>query len=39
MVDDMSDPDEFDRLHEEYLAFLDEGAGDYLQEHADMMAA
>ena len=35
----MSDPDEFDRLHEEYLAFLDEGAGDYLQEHADIMAA
>jgi hypothetical protein len=34
----MSDPDEFDRLHEEYLAFLDEGAGDYLQEHADRMA-
>ena len=34
----MSDPNEFDRLHEEYLAFLDEGAGDYLQEHADLMA-
>lgn len=34
----MSDPEEFDRLHEEYLAFLDEGAGDYLQEHADLMA-
>lgn len=34
----MTDADEFDRLHDEYLAFLDEGAGDYLQEHADMMA-
>ena len=34
----MSDPEEFDRLHEEYLAFLDEGAGDYLQEHADLMS-
>ncbi len=34
----MSDSEEFDRLHEEYLAFLDEGAGDYLQEHADLMA-
>jgi|TARA_R110002020_G_scaffold64468_3_gene171072 hypothetical protein len=34
----MKDADEFDRLHDEYLAFLDEGAGDYLQEHADMMA-
>ena len=28
----MKDADEFDRLHDEYLAFLDEGAGDYLQE-------
>lgn len=34
----MKDADEFDRLHDEYLAFLDEGAGDYLQEHANMMA-
>lgn len=34
----MSNSEEFDRLHEEYLAFLDEGAGDYLQEHADLMA-
>ncbi|MHA1138382.1 MAG: hypothetical protein ACTSSE_18020 [Candidatus Thorarchaeota archaeon] len=33
----MTDADEFDRLHDEYLAFLDEGAGDYLQQHADMM--
>ena len=34
----MSNSEEFDRLHEEYLAFLDEGAGDYLQEHAELMA-
>ena len=34
----MKDADEFDRLHDEYLAFLDEGAGDYLQHHADQMA-
>jgi len=34
----MKDADEFDRLHDEYLAFLDEGAGDYLQKHADIMA-
>lgn len=33
----MKDGDEFDRLHDEYLAFLDEGAGDYLQEHAEIM--
>jgi hypothetical protein len=33
----MKDADEFDRLHDEYLAFLDEGAGDYLQQHADQM--
>lgn len=34
----MSNSEEFDRLHEEYLAFLDEGAGDYLQEHAELMS-